>query len=145
MTLSEIISGNLVKWMADHPRLNTIDRVAEASGVGFGTVQRVKNGTGNPTAQNLQEIAQAFGRSAIDLMTPDSAAKVQEASATYCAKDHPQNELEAELLRLARDWPHGAEAVVTLLRGPGARRKAPRNSTIKLNLSSTPEDQSKTA
>jgi transcriptional regulator with XRE-family HTH domain len=72
MTIIQTIAANLTAWMRDTPGLDTIDKVAEASGVGFGTVRRTKNGEGNPTAQNLHEIASVFGRRAADLMIEDA-------------------------------------------------------------------------
>lgn len=51
------ISRNLNDWMSQHPDLNTIKKVSVRSGVGFGTVQRAKNGDGNITVRNLEAIA----------------------------------------------------------------------------------------
>jgi transcriptional regulator with XRE-family HTH domain len=68
MDISQIISANLTEWMNARPDLDTFKKLSKASGVGFGTVQRAKNGDGNITVQNLEAIAHAFKRKAIDLL-----------------------------------------------------------------------------
>lgn len=68
MDLTRNIAANLSAWMAGTPSLDTIKKVASRSGVGFGTVQRVRNGNGNPTITNLGDIARAFGRRVEDLI-----------------------------------------------------------------------------
>ncbi len=62
MDIAKIIAINLAQWMAPPSKLDTLKKVAARSGVGFGTVQRAKNGEGNITVQNLVAIAQAFNR-----------------------------------------------------------------------------------
>jgi transcriptional regulator with XRE-family HTH domain len=62
MDIAKIIAINLTEWMATTPNLDTLKKVALRSGIGFGTVQRTRNGDGNITVQNLVAIAQAFGR-----------------------------------------------------------------------------------
>ena len=70
MDITQIIASNLSAWMDEYPSLNTLQKLAKASHVGFGTIRRAKNGDGNITVQNLQAIAQAFKRQAIDLLQP---------------------------------------------------------------------------
>jgi transcriptional regulator with XRE-family HTH domain len=70
MTPIETISANLTEWMSHTPALSTIKKLAERSGVGFGTIRRMKSGESNPTVDNVQSVAEAFGRTAIDLLTP---------------------------------------------------------------------------
>lgn len=61
--------------MEGDPKLDTIKKVSARSGVGFGTVQRIKNGNGNPTITNLVDVAKAFGRTIEDLLKqPDGYA-----------------------------------------------------------------------
>lgn len=62
------VAHNLSAWMSAHPDLRSIKKVAARSGVGFGTVQRAKNGDGNITIRNLELIARAFRRPVEDLM-----------------------------------------------------------------------------
>lgn len=68
MDINEVISANLTAWMEDNPGLNTLKKIAAKSHVGFGTVQRAKNKTGNVTIQNLAAISDAFGKSLVDLL-----------------------------------------------------------------------------
>lgn len=69
MDITQIISANLVAWMKDHKTLNTLEKVAEESGVGFGTVRRIRNNEGNPTVKNIAAIAHAFRRKPTELLT----------------------------------------------------------------------------
>jgi transcriptional regulator with XRE-family HTH domain len=66
--ISQIISRNLTELMASYPGRETLAKVAKAAHVGFGTVQRARNGDGNLTVQNLDLIARAFRRTAKDLL-----------------------------------------------------------------------------
>lgn len=68
MDISAQIATNLTAWMSETPGLDTIKKVSAKSAVGFGTVRRAKNGDGNITVQNLELIARAFHRHAIDLL-----------------------------------------------------------------------------
>lgn len=68
MDITKAISVNLSAWMEGTPGLDTIKKLSAKSHVGFGTVQRAKNGDGNITVQNLEAIARAFGRHATDLI-----------------------------------------------------------------------------
>lgn len=70
MTITDTIARNLAAWMQASPDLDTIQKVASRSKVGFGTVRRLKNGTGNPTIKNLTDIAQAFKKKPEDLLRP---------------------------------------------------------------------------
>ena len=72
MTQADTIANNLIEWMESNPSLDTLKKVAVRSGVGFGTVQRIKNGEGNPTRKSLEGIAKAFGRTAEDLLRDSS-------------------------------------------------------------------------
>lgn len=73
MGISDVISRNLTAWMAESPDLRTFKAVAARSGVGFGTVQRAKNGSGNVTIENLDLIARAFRRSVTELLQDEPA------------------------------------------------------------------------
>lgn len=80
MTITDIISANLDAWMRDHPTLDTLKKVSGRSGVGFGTVRRVKNGDGNPTINNLYDIARVFGRTVEDLIRPPTGGDAVSAA-----------------------------------------------------------------
>lgn len=76
MTQADTIAKNLTAWMESNPSLDTLKKVATRSGVGFGTVQRLKNGEGNPTRTSLEGVAKAFGRTAEELLRRDAVAYV---------------------------------------------------------------------
>lgn len=82
MDISKVISANLTDWMSTTPSLDTFKKIALKSGVGFGTVQRTKNGDGNITVEKLTAIARAFGRHPAELMIQpesiDEAADIRE-------------------------------------------------------------------
>lgn len=68
MAITDTISENLSAWMAASAELKTLKKLAARSGVGFGTVRRMKNGDGNPTIKNISDVARAFGKRPEDLM-----------------------------------------------------------------------------
>lgn len=70
MDISKTISDNLSAWMDESSSLNTLKKLEAKSGVGFGTIQRAKNGDGNITVEKLAMLAAAFGRTPADLLTP---------------------------------------------------------------------------
>lgn len=83
MDILALIAVNLSQWMADHPTLNTLKKVAARSHVGFGTVQRCKNGNGNPTITNLVDIAGAFGKPLDDLLRlPEGTTRLSTGEAS---------------------------------------------------------------
>ena len=69
MDIAQIISKNLTDWMDQTPSLDTFKKLSARSGVGFGTVQRAKNGDGNITVKVVEALAAAFGRKPADLLT----------------------------------------------------------------------------
>lgn len=76
MDITDHIASNLDTWMTSTPNLDTLKKVAARSGVGFGTVQRARNGDGNTTIKNLTAIAKAFNRSIEELLrSPTDYAK----------------------------------------------------------------------
>lgn len=90
MDISKVISANLVAWMRDTPSLDTLKKVAAKSGVGFGTVQRAKNGDGNLSIEKLTMIAAAFRRHPAELLkAPIEAYEVNQPAApnTLVAND----------------------------------------------------------
>lgn len=70
MDIAKTIGANLTAMMAAHPCLDTLKKIAARSGVGFGTVQRAKNGDGNITVEKLTAIALAFGRHPAEMLIP---------------------------------------------------------------------------
>lgn len=82
MDISQRIAHNLSAWMASTRGRETLMLVSKASGVGFGTVQRARNGEGNLTVQNLEMIAAAFRRQAVDLLSEPQESRVDQAATT---------------------------------------------------------------
>jgi transcriptional regulator with XRE-family HTH domain len=70
MDITETISANLKAWMSASTTVDTIQKLESRSGVGYGTVRRARSGSGNLTVENLAKLAAAFGRTPIDLITP---------------------------------------------------------------------------
>lgn len=101
MDLTKNIAGNLSAWMTNNPNLDTIKKVASRSGVGFGTVQRAKNGDGNPTITNLGDIAHAFGKRVEDLIADpqgeNAPLAIREPASQYNAGAHEIAEYLNEL------------------------------------------------
>lgn len=102
------------------PALDTLKKVAAKSGVGFGTVQRAKNGNGNVTVQNLSAIAAAFRRHPAELMIePEKkempllyAGTVIEGTATrLAAQEPPAAEIRAFPAPLLRELQEVAERI----------------------------------
>jgi len=60
MKLSEILAENLTKLMAENEYLDTLVKLAEKSGLGYGTVERVKKATVATSIDNVEAIARAF-------------------------------------------------------------------------------------
>jgi transcriptional regulator with XRE-family HTH domain len=129
MDITQIISANLSAWMADNPSLDTIQKLSKASHVGFGTVRRTKNGDANITVQNLDAIAHAFKRTAIDLLAePDNAHRVMQPPAMYVVPSIPDD--ERELLQGYRDAsPDVREIMLEAARRAIKKHNSPRSET----------------
>lgn len=68
MDIAKTIGANLTALMGATKDLNTCKKVAEKSHVGFGTVQRAKNGEGNITVEKLAAVAAVFRKHPADLL-----------------------------------------------------------------------------
>jgi transcriptional regulator with XRE-family HTH domain len=102
MDVSRVIAQNLARLMASDVQRDTLVKVSKLAGVGFGTVRRAKNADGNLTVQNLELIAQAFGRSARDLLLEPLSeyADSPPVAAPYLAESSSE---EQELLKGYRE------------------------------------------
>ena len=89
MDILQTISANLNAWMRDTPGLRTIEEVVTASGVGFGTVRRIRKGEINATIQNLEAIAKAFKRQASDLLALPSDAYQTGTASCFTVNEPP--------------------------------------------------------
>lgn len=88
MDLTKNIADNLNAWMGANPSLDTIKKVSARSGVGFGTVQRAKNGDGNTTIKNLSAISAAFGKPVEELLAAPSGFKIAQSVGSYYPSLH---------------------------------------------------------
>ncbi len=102
MDTAKVIARNLAHLMEHSKSLNTITAVAKASGVGFGTVQRAKNGDGNLTVQNLELLAHAFRRTARDLLVDSTTGYTATPPPIIRQVAEPQPD-ERELMQGYRD------------------------------------------
>ncbi len=111
MDITQIISVNLAAWMDGHQKLNTLEKLAEASGVGFGTVRRIRNNEGNPTVKNIAAIAHAFRRKPTDLLTPPPEIYEFSTSTALVAQ-----EMKADEYQVLEGYRHGSEETRDLMR-----------------------------
>lgn len=118
MDIAKLISDNLTAWMAATPSLDTFKKVAAKSGVGFGTVQRAKNGDGNITVERLTAIAAAFGRQPAELITsPSDAIRAASDAEAYPLTPLPHKSAREERIAaihtlLARTDDYGLVAIL---------------------------------
>lgn len=98
MDIAAIIAHNLTALMERHPDRDTLEKVAAAAGVGFGTVRRAKNGDGNLTVQKLELIARAFRRTARDLLVQADDTYQTAPLVTPLTVQEPSGGDERELL-----------------------------------------------
>ena len=122
MAIAQVISQNLAALMASYPGRETLAKVAQASGVGFGTVQRARNGDGNLTVQNLELIAKAFRRSARDLLAEPVDEYGPAAPVTVLSVHEPPLE-ERELLQGYRDASQEVREILIDLARKATRKK----------------------
>lgn len=120
--ISQIISRNLTELMASYPGRETLAKVAKAAHVGFGTVQRARNGDGNLTVQNLDLIARAFRRTAKDLLAEPVDEYELAAPVTVLTAQEPPVE-ERELLQGYRDASQEVREILLDLARKATRKK----------------------
>lgn len=65
-----VVAGNLQRWMDSNRALSSQQKVAEAAGVSQATVNRLLRNEASISINNLESIAQAFGRRAYELIVP---------------------------------------------------------------------------
>lgn len=125
MDIAAIISANLTAWMATTPALDTLQKLETRSGIGFGTIRRAKNGDGNITAKSIAAIAEAFGRTPAELMTPSSASEASDSLSKAVepaidAVEHHARVLVEQSAEVARRWialpPNRRDEVLRVLR-----------------------------
>lgn len=116
MEITKVIALNLSNWMENHPTLGTLKKVAAASGVGFGTIQRIINNEGNPTVKNIAAIAHAFRRKPTDLMTPPPEIYEFSTSTVLSAQ-----EMKADEYQVLEGYRHGSDETRDLMRTLASR------------------------
>lgn len=126
MKITDKIAANLSAWMESNPSLDTIKKVAIRSQVGFGTVQRAKNGDGNPTIVNLQDIANAFGKPVEALLAEQEGSRVQQTSATYMVEAITPERLQEEVVKMlaAKDIDDQNVWVATIIAAANKARRS---------------------
>ncbi len=67
--LETILANNLTQLMATTAGLDTIDKVSQRSGLGRGTVERVRKATVSTKIETVEMLAAAFGLPAIQLLS----------------------------------------------------------------------------
>lgn len=81
MKLEQILAKNITRLMETTTGLDTIDKVAQRSGVGRGTVDRVRKAEVSTKIETVELLAAAFGVSPLALLSetwPPAAAAVEE-------------------------------------------------------------------
>lgn len=79
MKLEEILARNITRLMAGNPALDTIDKLSQRSGVGRGTVDRVKKAEVSTKIETVQALAAAFGVTPLQLLAGDEDAAAEAA------------------------------------------------------------------
>lgn len=74
--IGAVAAENLRRWMSEHPTLNTQQRLADKSGISQPTIYRLLRTEAGITINNLAMLAEAFGRSAYELLMPQNAPGV---------------------------------------------------------------------
>lgn len=71
MDLQTILAANLTKLMDESVSLDTIEKVATRSQLGRGTVDRLKKGEVSARIETVQALADAFGKTALQMLSPN--------------------------------------------------------------------------
>lgn len=78
-TLTETLAANLSDLMDRDADLNTVQKVSVRSGVGRGTVDRVRKAELATSLDNVEKLASAFGRDPVELLSPKLEYEPQSA------------------------------------------------------------------
>lgn len=90
MKLEDILAKNITDLMAATTGLETIDKVAQRSGVGRGTVDRVRKAEVSTKIETVALLAAAFGVTPIALLSHDARHEPIEVAPV----DHQPNDLD---------------------------------------------------
>jgi transcriptional regulator with XRE-family HTH domain len=122
----KVFSANLVRLMAVRPDLDTQVKVAQASGVAQTTVGRILRGDVSPTLDNVENIANAFGKTTGEMINSayNSAAEIaydrvkysklpkEEKSRVESYIEHAIREYDAVSAREQREFNHAGRTPV---------------------------------
>ena len=79
--VQKLMSDRLTELMEKTPSLNTLKKLSAKSGVGYGTIRRIRNGDEtDPSIGNVQAIAEAFGMSLAEFLSPEPESGSDEAA-----------------------------------------------------------------
>lgn len=98
MPLEQILAENLSALMASNVGLNTIDKLAKRSGVGRGTIDRVKKGEVSTKLETVEKLAEAFGVPVVALLTQYEEPGLLQAGADVSEKPTDERALLANSL-----------------------------------------------
>jgi len=82
MTLEQILAANLSDLMQKNPDLDTIAKLHKRSGVGTGTIDRVKKGEVSTKLDTVEKLAAALGVSVVQLLAEHQAAASSQPTPT---------------------------------------------------------------
>jgi transcriptional regulator with XRE-family HTH domain len=67
---AKVLGANLQALMASHSDLNSNPKLAKKTGLGTGSVSRLRNGEVDPTLSTLEKVAKAFDIAPWQLLVP---------------------------------------------------------------------------
>ncbi len=127
MKAGKVFAANLVRLMAVRPDLDTQVKVADHSGVAQTTVGRILRGAVSPTLENVESIANAFGKTVGEMIDSayNSAAEIaydrvrysklpkEEKARVESYIEHVITDFEATSAREQREFNHSSRSPVT--------------------------------
>lgn len=72
---AKVVAENLTALMKDSKKLNSNPKLSELTGLGTGTLSRVKNAKINPTIDTIELLAKAFDLQSWQLLVPNLKPK----------------------------------------------------------------------
>lgn len=77
--IEKVLADNINKLLGDHSYLNSNPKIAERTGLGTGTISRVRNADGSTKLETVEALSKAFGVTVTELLT-EQGAPVRPAS-----------------------------------------------------------------
>lgn len=116
MPLEQILATNIAALMARTVGLDTIEKLALRSGVGRGTVDRIKKHEVSTKLETVEKLADAFGLPPLTLLTAPGSDAVEPIALPPIAQDDSATRLD----RLSGD----EDYLVQTFRAMGAKERA---------------------